>query len=198
MKMHKIILYTIVILSLNSCTKKQVKVPVVPMQGEEKVANNSALWFFYGKNGALDLNEHNRISSTNWFFNIDKKLALHKVFPEVIRLIKKHNEKSPHNTKPMKNYFTYVNSTNQHLSFYNIDSIQYYLVKPKELPHFSKDTLAITISNARPNLPTKMDENTVIQPIFKANMNFQDYFSALSELKKQKLTISKKEYILLD
>jgi hypothetical protein len=198
--MKKFIYIVIISTTLISCNKKQVKVPLVAMQGEEEVANNSVIWFFYDKNGNLSLNEKNRISSTNWFFNVDKRLPLKKIMPEVIRLFNKHNEKSPHNTKPMKNYFTYVNTLNNHLSFYSFDSIRYFIIKKNQLPKFIKDTLILKITNENFKTPYYTDSTKVIQPVFSEKMTFQEYLTAKSKLKKifQKQTISLNEYIITE
>ncbi len=198
--MKNIFIILFIGLTIISCNKRKVKVPVVAMNGEEEVTNNSALWFFYDDNGKLDLNEHNRISSTNWFFNVDKRLALKEVMPEIIRLFIKHHEKSPHNTKPMKNYFTYVNSLNDHLSFYQFDSIKYVLIPNKKRPSFIKDTLVVEIKNRNFKIQNNTDSLNVVQPIFYGDMNFQEYLSAKAQLKKRfiKKTISKKEYIIID
>ncbi len=192
MKKYLLVLYISILIL--SCKKKEVKVPLVARQGEEEVANNSAIWFFYD-NGKLDLNEHNRITSTNWFFNIDKKLALKEVIPEVIRLQKKHREKSPHNTKPMKDYFTYVNTLNSHLSFYNFDSITYLIQNKKDIPTTKKDTALVFINSDVIKVPNNL---TVLQLIFDGNSNFQDYLSAKAKLEKQHKQIASIEYISVE
>lgn len=198
--MKKIFLILFIGFTTISCNKKKVKVPVVAMNGKEEVANNSAIWFFYGKNGKLDLNEHNRISSTNWFFNIDKHLPLKEVMPEIIRLFKKHHEKSPHNTKPMKNYFTYVNSLNKHLSFYSFDSIQYIVTSNKKRPAFLTDTLVVDIKNKNFQIPNKTNSVKIIQPVFYGTISFQNYMSAKALLEKRflKQKISKAEYVIIN
>ena len=194
--MKKVFLLLVILSTIISCNKKEVKVPKVAMQGAEEVANNSVIWMFYGDNGEIDVNEKNRISATNWFFNIDKKLALKEIIPQTNRLLIKHNEKSPHNTKPMKNYFTYVNSLNDHLSFYQFDSIQYKLITDKNKLKFTGDTLLIDVNSSTLNFPTD-DEHSVIQPIFDGTMNFQEYLEVKALFNKafKKSKVSRIEYI---
>jgi len=196
--MKKIILLVILI-GVFSCSEREIKVPKVAMQGAEEVANHSIIWMFYGVNGKLDVNEKNRISSTNWFFNVDKHLKLGEVIPEANRLLIKHSEKSPHNTEPMNNYFTYVNSLNNHLSFYQFDSIRYHLLSKNEIPTFSKDTILLTIKDSNIHLSGEVDK-TIIQPVFDGNMTFQEYFSAKAQLKKLVIKdyLSRNEYIIVD
>lgn len=193
MKKTRVLLLLLGIIML-SCNKQELKVPKIKLQGEEEVANHSTIWMFYDK-GELQLNENNRISSTNWFFNIDKKLTLNQVLPELVRLRIKHNTKSPHNTKPMHNYFTYVNALNDHLSFYTFDSIDYKFVNKKTLPQFGKDTLLLEM-NATMSLPK--DNDQIIQPLFNANLSFQDYmqYKAVLENTIKKEYISTFEYIV--
>lgn len=178
--MKQYILLLILLVSIISCAKKQVQVPKVALQGEEEVANHSIIWFFYGENGTLDLNEKNRISSTHWFFNIDKKLTLKELLPEVVRLRDKHNTKSPHNTEPMHNYYSYINKGNNHLSFYAFDSIQYEFVGIAEFPKYGKDTLLLKIKS----LPfeTPKNEKKTIQVAYSKNLKFQEYMEAKGQL----------------
>ena len=194
--MKKVFVLLILLVTVLSCNKKEVKVPKVAMQGAEEVANNSVIWMFYGDNGKRDVNEKNRISATNWFFNIDKKLALKEIIPQTNRLLIKHNEKSPHNTKPMKNYFTYVNSLNNHLSFYQFDSIQYKLITDKNTLKFTGDTLLVDVNSSTLNIPTD-DEHSVIQPVFDGTMNFQEYLETKALFNKalKKSKVSRIEYI---
>lgn len=195
--MKKCILLVIVLATFIACDKKELKVPKVAMQGEEEIQNNTAIWMFYGENGKVEVNEKNRISSTNWFFNIDKKLTLNEVIPEVIRLVSRHNKKSPHNTKSMSNYFTYINSINNHLSFHKFDSINYKILHRNELRQFSGDTLALEVDLSILELPD-INKNTIIQPIFNSEITFQKYMEAKALLnKKEKGKVSNIEYIIL-
>ncbi len=192
----KYLFFTLLIFSLFSCAKRDLKVPKVAMNGEEEVANHSIIWMFYNEDKTIDVNENNRISSTNWFFNIDKHLTLSVIVPEVSRLLKKHNEKSPHNTKPMKNYFTYVNTLNNHLSFYQFDSIVFKSIKQSDLPNFSGDTLVVNINSSTVNLPL-MNDKTIIQPVFNSTLTFQEYFEIKSLFNKKikPTNLSKIEFI---
>ena len=185
----------ILLLLLTSCAKKQVKIPKIALHGAEQVANHSQIWLFYNEQGKLTLNEKNRISSTNWFFNIDKRLILREVMPEVKRLFIKHNTKSPHNTAPMSNYYSYANSLNDKLSFYQFDSIQYQFIKVTELPNYTKisDTILFKIISQDvdfTNLPLKTDTVSVVQMAFYNDISFQQYLSAKAKIEKR---IAKKQ-----
>lgn len=195
--MKKIIILLFIISIAFSCNKKEVKVPRVAMQGAEDIYNNSRIWMFYGEDGKLNLNEKNRISSTHWLFNIDKKLALKEFMPELNKLKIKHSEKSPHNTKPMNNYFTYVNSLNDHLSFYQFDSINYKIIDKSKLPKFSSDTLLFEVNSVIKETP-EIEKSKIIQTIFDSDLSFQDYLASKAILEKEigKENISRVEYII--
>jgi len=171
----------LVVLSI-SCNKKTVMLPKVALDGEEQIANHSQIWMFYNdKDGSLKLNEKNRISSTHWFFNIDKRLSLKDVIPVAVRLVDKHNNKSPHNTEPMSNYYSYANALNDKLSFYQFDSIRYQFISKNKLPNYSKDTILVKINSSSIKFP-ELNNDIIIQTAFDANLSFQDYLSAKAEM----------------
>ncbi len=167
-----------------SCKKKMVKLAKVPLQGKTEITNHSQIWMFYNdKNKGLDLNEKNRISSTNWLFNIDKRLKLKEVIPAVVALVKKHNKKSPHNTEPMANYYSYANTLNNKLSFYAFDSIRYKFIGVNKLPKFVSDTALITISNATLMIIDSIKQKSIQIAIYE-NASFEDYLSAKAKINK--------------
>ena len=203
MKIIKIVI-AFLLITLVSRSKKEVKIPIIALDGEEEVTNNSQIWMFSKeKNGKklIKVNEKNRISTTHWLFNIDKGLPIKEVLPEAVRLRIKHNEKSPHNTGGMNNYFSYVNSLNNKWSFYHFDSIQYKFVKEQVLQNHRKesDTILIKISNTDFGLRTisKTDSLQIIQPAFEDNLSFQNYMQSKAELEKliSLKQISRVEYI---
>ncbi len=194
-----LLLITLVILF--SCQKKEVKIPKIALNGLEEVHNHSKIWMFYdAKNSSLSLNEKNRISTTNWLFNIDKQLLIKEVLPQAERLKIKHNEKSPHNDGGVYNYFSYVNTNNDKLSFYKFDSINYKFVAEKELERFYKktDTILFAILNNVLDLQIlKQDSLPIIQMAFLEDLSFQQYMLAKSKIENliPKDKISKVEYI---
>ncbi len=193
--MKKIHIVILLLTIMVSCNKKNVKLPKVPLSSQEKMENYSSIWFF-NENGKLNLNQNNRISSTHWLFNIDKNLPISEVFPTVTKMIHKHNEKSPHKTEGTNNYFSYANANTNKLNFYQIDSINYKMIKKIDLPKFKavSDTVLITVEN--PNFTTKeTSKNKILQIAFKGSLSFQNYMQIKADLQKEKLTILKTEYI---
>lgn len=198
--MKKINFLILLIVFSVSCKKKTVMLPKVPLQGIGQITNHSQIWLFYNeKDGSFELNEKNRISSTHWFFNIDKRLLLKDVIPVAVRLVDKHNNKSPHNTKPMSNYFSFANSLNDKLSFYQFDSIKYQFIAKSKLPNYSGDTVLVNVNSASIKV-SALNKNTIILAAFNANLSFQDYLSAKAELTKNmdSKQISLTEYIVTE
>jgi len=124
-------------------------------------------------------------------------LKLNQLIPEVNRLLIKHNEKSPHNTKPMNNYFTYVNSLNNHLSFYQIDSIHFKIINKNNVPKFQGDTLLLNVGISNLRIPS-IEKNTILQAVYDADMNFQEYMETKALFTKtiKKENLSTTEYIV--
>ena len=85
----KRIVILISLLSLFSCEDKPVLLPQVDHTVLSKIEDHSPIYMFFkteGKDTLIDVNRKNSISSTNWVFNIDKRLPLRLVIPELIKL----------------------------------------------------------------------------------------------------------------
>jgi hypothetical protein len=94
-----------------------------------------------GKDTIADVNRKNSISSTNWIFNIDKRLPLRLVVPELMKLQAK-KEGSMHKNEASENYFSYANDVKKTMAFLPFTKVKYVLGKPKsgvEI-YFTKDS----------------------------------------------------------
>lgn len=199
MKKYLIILTILLV----SCSKKEIKLPKVPLNGIEEINNHSQIWIFYNeKEGKInaDLNEKNRISTTHWLFNIDRRLPIKEVLPIAVRLLDKHNNKSPHSVEGMQNYFSYANKLNDKLSFYSFDSIQYHFIKEKGIPFYKKesDTVLMRISKTDIDLNflKKRESLLTIQTVFNDDLTFQDYLLVKSKFENENVNLSSDEYIV--
>jgi len=130
-KMKKIAL-VIVTLLLFSCNKREVLLPKIDRTIIEKVDDLSPIYIFFkvdGKDTIADLNRKNAISSTNFIFNIDKRLPLKLVLPEVIKVqIKKAS--SMHSNENSENYYSYSDNAKKSLAFVPFTKVNYKLEKP--------------------------------------------------------------------
>jgi len=129
MKIIKLLIISLLILA-SSCEKKSVQLPVLNVSGiQDTIYDNTQIWMFFNIQDGdtlLKLNRNNSISTTNWIFNIDKKLPLHLVVPNLKKLIEKREKPAMHpKDEDDTNYFSYVDSDSNNLSMVQFDVINY-------------------------------------------------------------------------
>jgi hypothetical protein len=130
--MKKIVLI-IGFLSLFSCQEKAVLLPQIDKTIQADVVDHSPIYLFFkteGKDTLVDVNRKNSISSTNWIFNIDKRLPLRLVTPELQKLLAK-KEGSAHKSAGSENYFSYSNRIQKQLAFLPITKMNFTSGVPK-------------------------------------------------------------------
>lgn len=139
----KKLIVLLVTLSLFSCNKKEVLLPQANQTIEKEILDHSPIYMFFkveGKDTIVDLNRKNSISSTNWIFNIDRRLPLEKVMPEISKLQAK-KEASAHSKVGAKNVFSYADTLHKNLAFVPFTNIEFSCNKPSkgELVYFYKN-----------------------------------------------------------
>lgn len=110
-----------------SCTKKDVKLPLLAEKGIHEMHNHSQVWFFLkieNNDTIVAVNRKNTISTTHWIFNIDKRLQLKTIIPSIVTLQDKHAN-SIHSKEGMHNYFSYADTLTDKLSFFEFDKVLY-------------------------------------------------------------------------
>ncbi|WP_333877854.1 hypothetical protein [Flavobacterium sp.] len=130
--MKKIALLLIPMLFLSCGDDKEVLLPVAKETLVADVKDHSPIYFFFKleeKDTIVDVNRNNSISSTNWLFNIDKRLPLRKVILEVKKLQNK-KEGSAHKNTLSENYFTYTDTVKKSLAFMPFTKVHFKLEKP--------------------------------------------------------------------
>jgi len=128
----KRILFLTCTLLLLSCKNKEVLLPKATVTIVADVQDHSPIYFFFKTNEEdtlVEVNRKNAISSTNWLFNIDKRLPLRKVILEVKKMQLK-KESSMHKSEEAENYFTYTNSTTKSMAFLPFSKIKYKVEVP--------------------------------------------------------------------
>lgn len=171
--MKKIIVFGILFLML-SCKNKEV---LLPMAAETVVANvkdHSPIYFFFKtdeKDTLVEVNRKNAIGSTNWLFNIDRRLPLRKVLLEVQKLQNK-KEEGAHKNEAAGNYFTYTDTVKKNLAFLPFTKVKYKLEIPDKYKSFicfkknglvklndvvfSKEQLPVFLNNLNVSHPVKI------------------------------------------
>lgn len=127
--------FILVFFTLFSCGNQEtVLLPKSNVSIVKEVVDLSPVYIFFKENGKGTLAEVNRknvIISTNWVFNIDKRLPLRLVIPEVMKLQDKKRNDSAHKNELAQNYYTYTDSIQKNLAFLPFTEVYYKLEKPK-------------------------------------------------------------------
>ncbi|WP_396173103.1 hypothetical protein [Flavobacterium sp.] len=110
-----------------SC-QKEVQLVKAGRTVDSTVVDHSPVYLFMETKGTdtiIDVNRKNTIGTTNWIFNIDKRLPLKLVIPEVIKLQQKREGAQLHKNEDAKNYFSYTDSVQKTLAFMSFKEISY-------------------------------------------------------------------------
>jgi len=143
----------IIIFLLFSCEKKEdVLLPKSNITIVKDVEDHSPIYIFFkieGKDTIADVNRKNSIISTNWLFNIDKRLPLKLVIPQVIKLQEKKRADSAHKNENAENYYSYADSIGKNLAFLPFTKVYYKTEKPKSegLVIFFKNNQTVEVNN---------------------------------------------------
>ena len=133
---------------LFSCDgNKEVELPKANVTVVADVQEHSPIYIFFkidGKDTIADVNRKNSISSTNWIFNIDKRLPLRLVIPEII-ILQEKKDKSMHKNEAAENFFSYANGIKKTMAFLPFTKVKYNLKKPKSgtIVYFLKDNMVL-------------------------------------------------------
>lgn len=126
----KYIAVTILFILSLSCKKQEIKLPQLHAETMKEVYNNSQIWIFYtlkDKDTVALLNKNNSISTTNWLFNIDRRLQLKHIFKAFKTQLDKRQTASIHHVDGLQNYFSFSDTLDKQIKFLPIKtlSIQY-------------------------------------------------------------------------
>jgi len=130
---------------LLSCgNKEDILLPKSDVTIVSDVQDHSPIYFFFrakGKDTLAEVNRKNSIISTNWILNIDKRLPLHLVIPEVMKLQDKKRNEVAHKNELAQNYYSYADSIDKNMAFLPFTKVYYKMEKPKSsfIVFFSKN-----------------------------------------------------------
>jgi hypothetical protein len=118
-----------------SCgNKKDILLPKSNVTLVKDIQDHSPIYIFFkinGKDTLADVNRKNSIITTNWILNIDKRLPLRLVIPEVMKLQQKKREEKAHKNEAALNYYSYADSIGKNMSFIPFTEVYYKMGKPK-------------------------------------------------------------------
>lgn len=127
-------LFGLVLLFCFSCgNKEDILLPKADKTIVKEVVDLSPIYIFFrvnGKDTLAEVNRKNSIGTTNWVLNIDKRLPLRLVIPEVIKMLEKKRGDSTHKNETAENYYSYADSIGKNLAFLPFTKVQYKMEKP--------------------------------------------------------------------
>ncbi|WP_111308360.1 hypothetical protein [Confluentibacter sediminis] len=118
----------IIILFFISCGKdKVVQLPEINHSDISEIQDVSAAYLFYDESEpeGIELNRKNLISTTNWLVNVDKRLTLKQVIPQ-IKFLQNKKQNSEHKNENAKNYFTCNDLSRKNLGFVEFTNVVYH------------------------------------------------------------------------
>lgn len=125
----------ILILVFISCeNKKDILLPKSNSSIVKDIQDHSPIYIFFeakGKDTIAEVNRKNSIISTNWILNIDKRLPLRLVIPEVMKLQQKKREEKAHKNEAAQNYYSYADTIGKNMAFIPFTEVYYKMEKPK-------------------------------------------------------------------
>ena len=195
----------IISLLLVACDKKSVQIPLSATSGQTEIYDNSPVWFF--KSGdTISINKGGLISSTNWFFAIEKALPLRLIVPNIQKLRKK-KKNSIHAKAGTANYFVYADTLIKKNSFFDFGTIKYKIVSKKALKDSLINSLfisndAIRINNEKlqykdlKKVLLNIKNDKPIQLRAAGNTTFQNYIKVLLPLEKMNIKLDSTQYIV--
>ena len=141
----------IVLFVLFSCgNKEDILLPKSAFTVVSDVQDHSPIYIFFrskDKDTMVEVNRKNSIISTNWILNIDKRLPLRLVVPEVIKLQQKKREDKAHKNEKAENYYSYADTIGKNLAFIPFTNVYYKMEKPMGTIIFFDKNNEILIEN---------------------------------------------------
>ena len=126
----------VILFVLFSCgDKEDILLPKSNVTIVSNVVDHSPIYIFFrtkGKDTLAEVNRKNSIISTNWILNIDKRLPLRLVIPEVMKLQEKKRAEVAHKNEKAENYYSYADSIGKNMAFLPFTKVYYKMEKPKE------------------------------------------------------------------
>ncbi|MFZ0597744.1 MAG: hypothetical protein WAM46_12260 [Flavobacterium sp.] len=188
----------ITILLFSCASKEDVLLPKSNISIVKDVQDHSPIYIFFkieGKDTIADVNRKNSIISTNWIFNIDKRLPLKLVIPEIMKLQEKKRAEKAHKNEKAENYYSYADSIGKNMAFLPFTKVYYEIGKPTNgdlVIYFRKGSNVVLVNNEEVK---KEDVLTHIGRIaffvkpkvyllFDKNMNYQQYIETKIEFQK--------------
>lgn len=218
----------LILFFFTSCTKEQVQLPKSNRTILNDIKDHSPVYMFFRvneKDTIIKVNRQNTISTTNWIYNIDKRLPLKLVIPEVIKMQEK-KKNSSHTKEGVMDVYSYADSTGHNLAFLPFTNVSYLYDKdfskfniiehPKRYLQFQNFSINFNIDNnitvdgndveraelidfLKDFVPfTSQGKTAMLHLNFEKNLSYDQYIQnkvLLYEILSEKIVFSPIEYI---
>ncbi|UYW02182.1 hypothetical protein K5I29_04570 [Flavobacterium agricola] len=134
------------LLVLASCKKQAIYVPQSDVTLLTEMADYSNIAMLYNLQNdsvQIDVKDDATITQTNWLFEVDKRLPLYLVIPEVKRLQDKKYKKAAEEMMP--NFYTYMDTVAKTVAFMPIEHVVYELGAKPNLQENARTNQILTI-----------------------------------------------------
>jgi hypothetical protein len=180
----------VILFVLLSCgNKEDILLPKSNVTIVSDVVDHSPIYIFFrnkGKDTLAEVNRKNSIISTNWILNIDKRLPLRLVIPEVMKLQEKKRKEVAHKNEAAENYYSYADSIGKNMAFLPFTKVFYKMGKPLNggfIFYFKKESDLVVIDNIKIKKSEVLNYlysiNFAVNPkillLFDKNMSFEEY-----------------------
>lgn len=195
----------LLVFGMLSCDgNKEIQLPKANKTIVADVQEHSPIYIFFkveGKDTIAEVNRKNSISSTNWIFNIDKRLPLHLVIPELIKLQAK-KDGSMHKNEASKNYFSYANEIKKTMAFMPFTMVKFLMEKPKTgaVVYFTKNNKVLVddVAVQKDSLENYLDKLPLakyhdINFCFDKNSTFDSYIKNQMIIRSMEIEFAKPE-----
>jgi len=202
--------YVLLLVLLLSCGKEKiVLLPEITHSEITEIHDLSPAYLFYDETlpDSIEFNRSNLIGTTNWLFNIDKRLTLKQAIPKIMFLQEKKRNAKMHRNENAKNYYTCNYISIKNLGFIEFTKVYYHLEnssdyynKTSNLPQHARidvffetsnkieiigilnDTILLSstkdvLKHDIENLIMEEPSNIDFTLNFNKNLSFQDYIS---------------------
>ncbi|RVT73399.1 hypothetical protein EOD40_14235 [Flavobacterium sufflavum] len=143
----------IIVLFFFACgNKEDILLPKSNTTVISDVQDHSPIYIFFrikDKDTLAEVNRKNSIITTNWIFNIDSRLPLRLVIPEVMKLQDKKRKEKAHKNEKAENYYSYADSIKKNMAFIPFTKVDYSIGKPKKddfVIYFKKGTDLVSLN----------------------------------------------------
>ncbi|MCG2611977.1 hypothetical protein LZZ90_10705 [Flavobacterium sp. SM15] len=184
--MKKLVVLFLAVLAFSCGEKKKILLPKANVSVVKNVDDISTIDFFFtteNNDTIANVSKNTVISTTNWVFNIDKRLPLKTILPDIIKLQEKKRKKQEGAVAKTANYYSYADSIGKNLAFFSFTNTVYKLQKPLKgiVVYFDKsnkvyvnDSL-VERENLQKQIVNLNQELKEVHYCFDKNMLYNDY-----------------------